>query len=399
MALNAYAIAAAVKKLDLSEELAEVIRTDNTALLSRVGAGGLVATQLKHSWPEDKLNPNTATESGVGINNAITTFSVAAGQGPRFKVGTLFKDNTKGKSEIMRLDAITAGSDIFTTVKRGLGAGFTPDTGETHAASFPIMIISHNKDESWIPTQEDWSQERTGPYNFRTTMGYGIAISRARQAVSHAGIASEFAHQSAYRLKEFMRQLDSIVINSPRSAFESGDATGAAGKSSAMGLIDAVRYSMGATAVNTGNYNETSEALTPSVLNALIKLIWDDGGLVAGGRLACIVGGVQKRKISAFDNAYRRMDFDSKAAGYVVERFLSDLGFEVEVIVDPWMPDDACIVGDLNRLKVGPLSNDAVALEDLAKRGRMIEAMLSGTYTLEVRNALEAWAIHTNLSS
>ncbi len=396
-ALNAYAIAGAVKKLDLSEELAEIIRTDNTALLSRVGAGGLVATQLKHSWPEDKLNPNTATESGVGINTTVTTFSVASGEGERFKVGTIFKDNTAGKSEIMRVDAIS--SDSFTTVKRGLGAGFTADTGESHAASFPIMIISHNKDESWIPGQEDWSAERTGPYNFRTTMGYGISISRVRQSVSHAGIASEFAHQSAYRLKEFMRQLDSMVINSVRSAYESGDSSGAAGKSSAMGLLDAVRYSMGASAVNTGNYNETSEALTPSVLNAMIKLIWDDGGLVSGGRLACIVGGVQKRKISAFDNAYRRMDFDSKAAGYVVERFLSDLGFEVEVIVDPWMPDDACLVGDLNRLKVGPLSNDAVALEDLAKRGRMIEAMLSGTYTLEVRNALEAWAIHTYLTS
>ena len=397
MPLKAYSIAAAVKKLDLSEELAEIIRTDNTALLNRTGAAGLVATQLKHAWPEDKLNPNTAEESGVGINTTVTTFSVASGQGGRFKVGTLFKDNTVGKSEIMRVDAIS--SDTFSTVKRGLGAGFTADTGESHAASFPIMIISHNKDESWIPTQEDWSLERTGPYNFRTTMGLGIAISRVRQSVSHAGIASEFAHQTAYRLKEFMRQLDSIIINSVRSAYESGDSSGAAGKASAMGLIDAVRYGMGASAVATGNRTTTSETLVPSVLNALVKLIWDDGGLVAGGRLFCLVGGVQKRKISAFDNAYRRMDFDSRAAGYVVERFLSDLGFEVEIVVDPWMPDDTIVVGDLNRVRVGPLTSDAVALEDLAKRGRMIEAMISGTYTMEVRNALEAFAIHTSLIS
>ena len=397
MALSAYSIAAAVKKLDLSEELAEIIRTDNTALLSRVGAGGLVATQLKHSWPEDKLNPNTATESGVGIDTTETDFSVASGEGSRFKVGTLFKDAARNKTEIMRVDAIT--TDNLSTVKRGLGAGFTADTGESHAASFSIIIISHNKDESWIPTQEDWSQERSGLYNYRTTMGYGISISRVRQAVSHAGVPSEFAHQAAYRLKEFMRQLDSIIINSVRSAYESGDSSGAAGKPSAMGLIDAVYYGMGASAVSTGNRSATAEALTPSVINAMLKQIWDDGGMIAGGRLACIVGGVQKRKISAFDNAYRRMDFDSKTAGYLVDRFVSDLGFEVEVIVDPWMPDDICIVGDLNRLKVGPLSGDAVALEDLAKRGRMIEAMLSGTYTLEVRNALEAWSIHRNLSS
>ena len=400
MPLKAYSIATAVKKLDLSEELAEIIRTDNVALLNRVGAAGLVATQLKHAWPEDKLNPNTATSTNDAAGTLDTTetdMDVASGHGARFRVGTLFKDNTAGKSEIMRVDVISG--DDLTTIKRGLGAGFTADTGETHAAAFPIMIISHNKDESWIPTQEDWSAERSGPYNYRTTMGYGISISRVRQAVSHAGVPSEFAHQTAYRLKEFMRQLDSIIINSVRSAYESGDSSAAAGKASAMGIIDAVRYGMGASAVSTGNRTTTSEALTPSVFNALIKLIWDDGGLVAGGRLAAVVGGVQKRKISAFDNAYRRMDFDSKTAGYLVERFISDLGFEVEVIVDPWMPDDTVIVGDLNRLRVGPLSTDAVALEDLAKRGRMIEAMISGTYTLEVRNALEAWAIHTSLTN
>ena len=154
-------------------------------------------------------------------------------------------------------------------------------------------------------------------------MGYGIAITRQRQAVSHAGVPSELAHQSAYRLKEFMRQLDSSIINSIRSDSEGG----AADYSSFGGLIEFVSAS-------GGNITTASEALTPSVMNAMIKQIWDDGGMVAGGRLACIVGGVQKRKISAFDQAYRRLDYESRAAGYVVERFLSDLGFEVEIIVD-----------------------------------------------------------------
>ena len=213
----AYNIAAAVKKLDLSEELAEIIRTDNTAFLSRIGAAGLVATQLKHSWPEDKLNPNTATESGVGIDASVTSVAVVAGQGSRFKIGTLFKDNTAGKSEVIR---VTAVSTDTLTIERGVGS----TNGETHAASFPIMIIAHTKQEDWKPTQEDWSQERSGVYNYLTTMGYGLAITRTRQAVSHAGVPDEFAHQAAYRLQEFMRQLDSSVINSVRSGTEGGAA-------------------------------------------------------------------------------------------------------------------------------------------------------------------------------
>jgi hypothetical protein len=379
--LAAYNINAAVKKLDLSEELAEIIRTDNTAFLNRVGASSFVATQLKHSWPEDKLNPNTATEAGSGINTTATSVTVSAGQGSRFRIGTLFKDNTAGKSEVMRVTAISGDT---LTIERGVGS----TSGETHAAFFPIMIIAHTKQEDWKPNQEDWSQERTGAYNYLTTMGYGINITRTRQAVSHAGVPDEFAHQAAYRLQEFMRQLDSSVINSVRSTSEGG----AADYSSMGGLIEFVSQT-------GGNVTTTSEALTPSVLNSMIKDIWDDGGMVAGGRLFCLVGGVQKRKISAFDQAYRRMDYASNVAGYVVEKFLSDLGFEVEVLVDPWVPDDICIVGDLNRVRVGPLQTDAVALESLAKTGRSIEAMISGSYTAEFRNALEAFAIHTNLTS
>lgn len=378
----AYSIAAAVKKLDLSEELAEIIRTDNTALLSRIGAGGLVASQLKHIWPEDKLNPNTATVTeGAELADDDVTLTVGTDEGVRFKIGTIFKFNERNKTELCRVTAIS-GDDL--TIVRGYGS----TSGETHADGTTIMIVAHTKQEDWKPTQEDWTQERTGPYNFLTLFGLGIAITRRRQAVSHAGVPSEFAHQAAYRLKEIMRQLNGSIINSIRSASEGG----AADYSSMGGLIEF-------TSQATGNTNSTAEAATPSVLNAMIKQIWDDGGMVAGGRLAILTGGIQKQKISAFDNAYRRMDFDSKIAGYVVEKFISDLGFECDVIVDPSMPDDTLIIGDLNRLKVGPLTGEGVALEDIAKTGRLIEAMISGEYTCEIRNALEAWAIHTNLSS
>lgn len=36
--------------IDLSRQLSEVIRPDNTAFLSRVGANGFAATQRTHYW-------------------------------------------------------------------------------------------------------------------------------------------------------------------------------------------------------------------------------------------------------------------------------------------------------------------------------------------------------------
>ena len=182
-----------------------------------------------------------------------------------------------------------------------------------------------------------------------------------------------------------MRSLDSSLINSIKSASESSDTDyGSMG-----GIIEFVN-------VSDGNRTTTAEDLTEAVTNALYKLIWDDsGGAISRGFI--LVGGALKRVISTFDQAFRRNDFSSRVAGFVVEKFITDLGFELEVIVDPWMPDDTMIIGDLDRLRVMPLQGDSVAVENLAKTGRLIEAMVTGQYTMEVRNAKEAFGIHRNL--
>jgi len=162
------------------------------------------------------MNPNTATLDG-DLDDSETEISVDTDQGERFKIGTIFKFNERNKTELCRVTSI---SDDTLTVTRGYGS----TSGETHSDGATIMIIAHTKQEDWKPSQEDWTQERTGPYNYLTLFGLGIAITRRRQAVSHAGVPSEFAHQAAYRLKEIMRQLDSSIINSIRSASEGGAA-------------------------------------------------------------------------------------------------------------------------------------------------------------------------------
>ena len=186
---SAYSIPASSKKLDLSEELAEIIRTDNTALISRIGVGGLMATQLKHSWVEDRLNANTdplledldTTETGIDVTDYT-----------KFKLGTLFKFND-GTAEVCQVTTTPSTNTLTVARNYGLSSTITPGTGEAHSNGATIMIITHNKQEGWKPTQEDWTTERVGYYNYLTGMGYGITISSRRQAVSHAGVPSEFA--------------------------------------------------------------------------------------------------------------------------------------------------------------------------------------------------------------
>jgi hypothetical protein len=377
-----YDITANTGKLDLSEELAEIIRPDNTVFINKIGgAGSFSATQTTHRWNEDSLNPNTAlpkadgdgTLTNSGVDTSLTVYS---GHGPRFKIGTLFKYNTQGESEVIQVTAVTG--DVLTIVR-----GYGSTSAENHANTDAIMIIAHTKPEGWAPGTEDWTRERSALYNYTQIFGRGIYISYTRQAIDHAGIASELAHQTAYRLKEIMREMDHTLINSIRSADAGSDTS----YRSMGGLIEFVSAA-------GGNTNATSEALIESKINASAKQIWDDGG----NPDFLLVGGSKKQTIATFDQAYRRMDFNSKSAGFTVERFLTDLGFELEIIVDPWMPDDTYIVGEKSRIKVGPLTGDTIRLEALAKTGRAHNAMITGQYTCEVRNALEAFAIHTNLT-
>lgn len=360
--------------LDLSNELASIIRADNTALLSRLSMGE-AAIETSHYWMEDQLNPNTAAESGTGIDSSTTSMSVVAGQGVRFKVGTLFKDNTAGKTEVMQVTAVS--TDALTIVR-----GYGSTTGEAHAASFPILIIAHTNQESQ-DAPADESRIRTKVGNYTQIYSRGVNISYTLRAVKQAGVADEFAYQTAQRMKEIMREMDNTLINGIKSADAGSDTS----YRSSAGLIE-FSSQVG------GNYSATAEALTPSVVNAGVKMIWDDGGSPD----FILVGGKQKRAISAFDQAYRRKEYNSTDAGYVVDKFTSDLGYVLNVWVDPWMPDDTMIIGESARVKYMNLQNDAMRAEELAKTGRSWKAQVTGQYTMEVRNAKEAFFFHNNLS-
>lgn len=372
---------AAGEFLDLSNELAEIIRRDNTAFLSRIGISGQ-ATETLHSWMEDSLNVNTATstDDAAGYLDATeVSMTVAAGQGSRFQVGTLFKDAAAGKTEVIQVTDIS--TDTLTIVR-----GYGSTSGETHGTSpttgFSIKIISHPKQEGQDPPADE-SKTRTKVSNYTQIFQKGINVSHTMRSVLQAGVADEFTFQIARRLMEIMRELDNSVINGISSGSQGSDTA----YRSMGGLIEF------ASQVG-GNVTTTSEALTPAIVNDMCKQIWDDGGAPN----FILVSGKQKRAISAFDQAYRRSAYDATVAGYVVDKFMSDLGFVLDVIVDPWMSDDVAIVGDLSKVRVLPLSGDAMRAEDLAKTGRAWKSQVTGQYTMEVRNALQAFSYHNNLS-
>ena len=359
--------------LDLSNELAEIIRRDNTSFLSRVGISG-EATETTHSWMEDSLNGNTATLDESGFDSSETDMTFVSTS--NIRVGSLLRNTSEaGKTEVIQVTSVD--SATLCTVVRGYGS----TSGEAHSTGSIWNIINPNQEGQDPPA--DSSKVRTKVSNFTQIFQYGINVSHTMRSVLQAGVADEFTFQVARRLMEAMRELDAALVNGVKSASAGSDTV----YRSMGGLVEFASQ-------GTGNLNTTSEALTLSVVNAMAEQIWDDGGYPN----FILVGGKQKRAISTFDQSARRSVYDSTVAGYVVDRIITDLGFVLDVIVDPWLADDVAIVGDLNKIRVLPLRNSAMRAEDLAKTGAAFKAQIYGEYTAEFRNAIESLAHHNNLT-
>ena len=357
--------------LDLSNELAEIIRRDNVSFLQRLGISG-VATETTHSWMEDSLNPNTFT-AAESMDSSETTFDVTTGHGARLKIGSLIRNVSEAsKTEVMQVVAIS--TDALTVVR-----GYGSTTGESHSDATTWQIVANPAQENQDPPADE-SKVRSKVSNYTQIFQRGIQVSHTLRSILQAGVADDYTLQIARRLMEVMRELDSSIINGIKSADVGSDTS--------------YRSMGGLREFITGNTNTTAEALTLSVVNAQAKQIWDDGGVPN----FILVGGKQKRAISTFDQSARRSDYGTNVAGYVVEKIITDLGFVLDVIVDPWVADDVSIVGDLSKVRVMPLQNDAMRAEDLAKTGRAWKSQVTGQYTCEVRNAAEAFAIHTALT-
>ena len=363
------------------DQMVDSILLDDADVLSTLGfsSEGKPVTQTKHEWDEDELNPVTVTagrilESAVSATGSALVLTSTAHAG-RITAGTLLTDQLSGKNEVLQ---VTGVSGLSATVTRGYGG----TSAETHGATAIYDIISNPRPQG-MTGPKDESVARTRSYNYTQIFSKGVRLSGTALAIEHNGIGAEDTYQVDKRMRELVRELDRTVIMGVRSSANVVDGTyGTMG-----GLIDYIKHA------TSGNTTSTVETLVPSVLNAMIKQIWDDGGSPD----MVLVGGAQKQKISAFDKEYRRSTMDSRRAGFTVEEFVSDLGISLRVVVDRWIPSDMAIVIDSSRIMIKPLQGRSFFLEKLAKTGDSENWQIVGEYTMEVKQAAKAHAIHWNL--
>lgn len=360
---------------DLSDVVSAILLKD-TNLLSRIGILGQ-ATNVTHEWLEEALNANTVVDAETGGLDAAGTnvdLAVTTGQGVRTRVGTLLRDNTKGKTEILQVTAIS--TDTL-TVTRGYGTS----SPESHAEGSTWSIVGSPR-QSGQDASDDVSTARSRKSNYCQIFERAVKIAGDSQAVNKAGVPDELARQTMARMMELLRELDESIIKSYISTSAGSDSV----YRSMRGLIEFLTQS-------GANSTTTDEAISTDVLNQMVQDIYDDGG--SPNIIVC--NQVQARKISRFDSDKVRVVQDSRIAGRYVSQFMSDLGIVLDIVVDRWVPQDTVMALDTSRITVVPMVGRQFGIGELAKTGDAFKRQILGDYTLEVRNATQAHAIHTNL--
>ena len=365
--------------LDMQDVLSAVLLADNF-LLGKISQGDAAFETVK-KWPERLLNNPTVQQltTDTTLDDSDTSLVLAADQGLLVKVGALLKGTAAGITEVMQVTAIS--TDTL-TVTRGFGS----TSGQAHAdpaaaAGTYFRIISQPKQEGDANTN-DRAKARTTDANHCQIFKYEVSVTGTTQAVKQAGVApgGELSLQLGDRTLELQRELGATVYH----GIESADGS------------DTVYRSMGGIreflTQTDGNIDDDGGELNDVRLNALYRMAWDDGGdpgLLAGPAQ-------QITRFSSLQKDQIRLDASDARRGAYVQKFLTDLGREVELLVDRWMSVDEVALMDMSRIQRHDLRS--WRMEPIAKTGDKEQAFVLYEGTISVKNAKQAHAIATGLT-
>jgi hypothetical protein len=363
-------------KIDCSQVLAAVLLADKQLLGHiRMGAAG---TTVEHNWLEDELSPAYV----IGESAASTTLTIQ-GYATSTSLRRVVRDNAvlqpAGKQWLFQVSATSSSILLNGATYGNTTAGYAVINTATK------MYIIANPYTDVADASEDISQARDKKKNFMQIFERAVAISQTRKNMSMEAVVDELQLQIKYRTMEIKRELDMSVIR----GFARGlTPTGSYEMRTMAGLVQLIRD----PDLDGGTYEDTTVisntgALTIAGMNSLCYKVYNEGGMDETADPIIVVGPKQQRIIAAMESYLRRVEQGERMVGYYRDIFLSDMGVEMPIVLDRWMPGDMVMLLDRSRVALIPLQGDAWHIEKMAKTGRSEKWQISGQYTLELRNA------------
>jgi hypothetical protein len=349
-------------------DLVGILSPAETPLLDALGDPLYAATSTRHEWLEDELLPNTDAINQAGLNDAgLTTTSVTAAHGDRFRVGDLIQ--MPGAREVMLVTAV-AGNTL--TVTRAYGG--TTRTQLMHQAA---LVILGNAALEGADAGAPRFSTRTRKSNYTQIFSAALQVSGSEAAVRQVHVADEMDYQKTLRLRELLRDLENTVINgvAPETTPEGSSTV----RRTLRGILAGVTTNQ--LALNSG-YIPAETALSEAHLNGALRTVWE----ISGSKPDLILcGGAQKRAINGLIQTTTRSAPESERFKNLVSAYESDYGV-CRIVLSRYVPADALIFLDSTKVSVVPLAGRNFQYQALAVTGDYVSGELIGEYTLELRN-------------
>ncbi len=227
---------------------------------------------------------------------------------------------------------------------------------------------SGNADIEGATATGDTSSAKARKLNYTQIVSKTGAVSGTQRRVSNVGSEEEYAHEMRKKMKEWKLAAESDLIL----------------QASAAGSASVARKMNGLIAAITTNRvtgSATTIALTETVFNNLLEMIWDGGAKVN----VCFVHGFNKRRISQFATSNtRQLEMrNSYTLANRVSVYESDFG-TVEIMLSRYQPKTVGIMLDDSKFRKAWLRKPTTF--GLAKRGDLDEFEIVGEFTLEHLN-------------
>lgn len=327
-----------------------------TPLLDVLGTSDYAATNVKHEWLEDSLNPTTDVAStGVASTAAQTGMNVA--HATYFRLG----DIVQMEDEVMMVNSVYTANTI------GVTRGYGGTAATAHTAGTVVTILGNAALEG-EDTDEDRSTIPVRKANYCQIFKAGLKISGTAQAVGWLGSANRLADAKVARLRELLRDLEKTILLGRTDVATIGSST--------------ARRSMAGIVCSLATNVLSCATLTESWLGNLLQSCYDQGSRDIDVLLA---PPKQKRIISGWNTSRIHVTNDETTFRNAVEVYESDFGVQ-RVIMSRWLPEDMVLALDSSRIKVVPLAGRSFAYEELAKTGDSIRGQIVGEYAVELRN-------------
>lgn len=334
----------------------------DTPMLGGLGADGssVLASgncfEKKVEWQEeDSLTPRTTL--GVAYTAADGYITIASGERERFQTDDLVLIDT----QVLRISGYGTTTNTL-TVATWSGAD------ANHVTASVVVGVGSAPIEGADPAAAR-QRDRNAKYNLTQIVGpYKVSQTGSELAVRKYGVANEFDHQLAARIKESTVAVEQMLAYGQRV----DDTT-------------TYRRSAGGIGYYISTNTSSTTALTEAKLLSAMQTCFD-----AGGNPNRIVGGSQQKKtISAFTSAgtvqVQRADTQR---GMIVSTFISDFGLAT-VVLNRWYR-----ITDLhifNRDQAEVVTLRGLHYESLAKTGDSDNGMIVGEKSFKFRNEKHAY--------